>query len=71
MMHLKAHVASICFMCFRYFKGILQVLYMDVAKLDRDFAYVVMAVHVCCKRCSKCFFCFFQMYVVFLDAACV
>jgi hypothetical protein len=27
----------------------LQVFYMDIAKVDRDVAYVAMVVHVCCK----------------------
>jgi hypothetical protein len=25
------------------------VFYMDIAKVDRDVAYVTMVVHVCCK----------------------
>jgi hypothetical protein len=32
-----------------YFRGMLQVFYMDVAKVDRYVAYVAMVVHVCCK----------------------
>jgi hypothetical protein len=32
---LKAHIASICFKCFRCF-----ILHVDVAKVDRDIAYV-------------------------------
>ena len=36
---LKAYVALVCFKCFRY---MLQVLYIDVAKVDRDAAHVVM-----------------------------
>jgi hypothetical protein len=36
----------------------LQVLYVDVAKLDRDVAYVAIAIHVCCKR-------LFQMFQLF------
>jgi hypothetical protein len=39
---LKAHVASICFKCFRCSSCMLQVFYVDGA-------YVVMAIHVCCK----------------------
>jgi hypothetical protein len=31
------------------FRGMLQVFQMDVAKVDRDVAYVAMVVHVCCK----------------------
>jgi hypothetical protein len=37
------HIEIVCFMCFR---GTLQVLYIDVAKLDRDVAHVVMAIHM-------------------------
>jgi phosphoenolpyruvate carboxylase len=36
--------------CFKYFSGMLQVFHMDVAKVDRDIAYVKVIVHVCCKR---------------------
>jgi hypothetical protein len=43
---LKAHVANACLKCFR---GMLQVSYADVAKVDRDVAHVAMVVHVCCK----------------------
>ena len=31
---MEAHVASVCFKCFRRFKGMLQLFYMDVAKID-------------------------------------
>jgi hypothetical protein len=31
------------------------VLYIDVAKVDRDVAHVVMAVHVCFKCMFQCF----------------
>jgi hypothetical protein len=61
---LKVHVTSICFKCFIYFKGILQGFRMDVAKVDRDVAYVAMVVHVCCKRLFPIFHLFFQTYVV-------
>jgi hypothetical protein len=36
---------------------------MDVAKVDRDVAYVVMFVHVCCMR-------LFPMFYLFLDVCC-
>jgi hypothetical protein len=39
---LKAHVASACFKCFRHFRSMLQVFQMNVAKVDRDVAYVVV-----------------------------
>jgi hypothetical protein len=46
---LKVHDSSVCFKCF---KGVLQVFHVDVAKVDRDVAYVAMVVHVCCKLLS-------------------
>jgi hypothetical protein len=46
---LKAHVVSVCFKCFKYFKCMLQVFQMDVVKIDRDVTYVAMIVHLCCK----------------------
>jgi hypothetical protein len=46
---LKMHVASVCFKCFRCLRGMLQVFQMDVAKVNRDVAYVAMVVNVCCK----------------------
>jgi hypothetical protein len=39
------------------------VFYMDVAKVDRDVAYVVMVVHVYYKRLFLVFHLFFQTYV--------
>jgi hypothetical protein len=43
---LKAHVASLCFKCF---KGMLQAFYIDVAKVDLDVAHVAIAIHICFK----------------------
>jgi hypothetical protein len=40
------HVAIACFKCFR---GMLQVLYIDVPKVDQDVAHDVMAIHICFK----------------------
>jgi hypothetical protein len=57
---LKAHVASICFKCFSCFRGILQGFRMDVAKVDRDVAYVAMVVHLCCKRLFPMYRLFFR-----------
>jgi hypothetical protein len=34
---LKAHVVSVCFKCFRSFKGIFQMLRIDIAKVDWEF----------------------------------
>jgi hypothetical protein len=39
------------------------VFYMDVAKVDRDVAYVAMVVHVCYKLLFPMFYLFFQTYV--------
>jgi hypothetical protein len=39
-------------------KRMLQMFYVDVAKVDRDVAYVTMAIHVCCK-------CLFQLFQLF------
>ena len=48
----------------------LKVLYIDVTKVDRDDAHVVMAIHICSSVCSKCFICSRQMLQVFyLDVA--
>jgi hypothetical protein len=46
-----------------HFVGTLQMFHMDVAKLDRNVAYVVMVVHVCCKLLFPMFHLFFQTYV--------
>jgi hypothetical protein len=43
------------FKCFRYFRNMLQVYHLYVAKVDRDVAHVAMAIHVCFK-------CMFQMF---------
>ena len=52
---LKARVAKVCFKCFR---GMLQVFYIGVAKIDRDVAHVAMAIHVC----FKCMFRLFNLF---------
>jgi hypothetical protein len=39
------------------------VFHVDVAKVDRDVAYVAMVVHVCCKLLFPMFLLFFHMYV--------
>jgi hypothetical protein len=54
------YVASVHF---KYFRGMLQVFHTDVAKVDRDIAYVAMVIHVCCKRLSLMFYLFFHIYV--------
>jgi hypothetical protein len=57
---LTAHIASLCFKCFIC---MLQVFYMDVAKVDRDDAYVAMLYTYVASFCSQCFIYFFQIYV--------
>jgi hypothetical protein len=69
-------VASLCFKCFRCFIGMLQLFCMDVAKVDRDVAYVAIVVHVCCKfMFPTMFYLFFQTYVtsvfIWMFRACV
>jgi hypothetical protein len=46
-------------------EGMLQVLYIDVAKVHRDVAHIVMAIHVCFKYMIKCFICSRHMLQVF------
>jgi hypothetical protein len=38
----------------------LEVFHVDIAKVDRDIAYVVIAIHVCCKRVFQIFHLFFR-----------
>jgi hypothetical protein len=66
---LEAHVASLCFKCFRYFRGVLQVFYIDVVKADRDVAHVAMVIHVCFK-CRFQMFHLFQTYVESVSSGC-
>jgi hypothetical protein len=54
------HVSRLRFKCFRSSIGMLQVFHMDVAKVDRDVAYVAMVVHVCCKLLFLMFYLFFR-----------
>jgi hypothetical protein len=42
------HIASVYLKCFRCFRGMFQLFHMDVAKVDRDVAYVAMVVHIRC-----------------------
>jgi hypothetical protein len=39
------------------------VFHIDIAKVDRDVAYIAMAVHICCKLLFPIFDLFFQTYV--------
>jgi hypothetical protein len=58
----STHVASVRFMYLRCFRGMLQVLYMDVAKVDRDVAHIASVSDECYKRLFKIFH-LFQMYI--------
>jgi hypothetical protein len=40
-----------------------QLFHADVAKVDQDFAYVGMVVHVCCKCLSPMFHLFFFVHI--------
>jgi hypothetical protein len=45
---LKVYAARVYFKCFRCFRGMLQVLYIDVAKVYWEVAdVIVMTIHVC------------------------
>jgi hypothetical protein len=64
---LKTHVASVCFRCFR---DMLQVFYIDVAKLNQNVTHVTMTIHICLKCMFQCFIYFRRMLQVFhLDIA--
>ena len=73
MLH-NMHVASVCFKCF---KRMLQVFYLDVAKLDLDvvcvcngFQVFLGVLQVFSEVCCKCFNYFGRMVQVFqLDVA--
>jgi len=62
---LKPHVASVYFKCFKCFRGMLQVFYIDVAKVDRDVANVAMVFQVYAPNVSSvsdvCCNCFIWM----------
>jgi hypothetical protein len=39
------------------------VFHVDVAKVDRNIAYIAIVVHVCCKLMLPIFYLFFHTYV--------
>jgi hypothetical protein len=49
------YVVNVCFKCFRYFRGMLQVFHIDVTKVDRGVVYVASVLEACCKRLFKIF----------------
>ena len=66
---MKTHVASLCFICFI---DMLQVFYVDIAKVDQDVANVASVSEACCKRLFKMFHLFFRRMfanVFYLDIA--
>ena len=67
MLRLEANVASVCFKCFR---GMLQVFHMDVAKVDRDVAYVAKCSKACCKFSRGMLKAFVQNVSSVLDVCC-
>jgi hypothetical protein len=59
----RQHAYDILSSGFRDFISMLRVFHVDVAKVNRDVAYIAMAIHLCCKRLFQLFHLFFQMYV--------
>ena len=51
--------------------GMLQVFHVDVVKVDRNVAYVAMAIHICCKCLFQMFHLFFirMLQMFYLDVA--
>ena len=56
-------VASVCFKCFSYFRGILLVFYLNVI-------YVAMPINICCTIMFPMFH-MFRMYVNVLSRCCI
>ena len=60
------------FQVFKCFRDTLQVFHADVAKVDRDVAYVAMVVHYVANIDSQCFIYFFRrMLQVCLSEYCI
>jgi molybdopterin/thiamine biosynthesis adenylyltransferase len=64
-----AMVLYTCFKCFRCFRLMLQVLHLDVAKVDLNVTYVAMAIHACFK-CIFQIFHLLQTYVTSVSFGC-
>jgi hypothetical protein len=66
MFALKAHVAIICFTCFRDMLQLFRIgiakVDRDVTKVDRDVVHVAMAMHIC----LKCMFQIFHLYQAYV-----
>jgi hypothetical protein len=56
---LKLYVVIVCFKCFR---GMLQVFYIDVVKVDRNIAHVAMVFSSVYPKCFICFRCTLQVF---------
>jgi hypothetical protein len=56
----KTHVASLYFKCFICFIDMLQVFHVDIAKVDRDVAYVASVSEAYYKCLFKMFHLFFR-----------
>jgi hypothetical protein len=65
LLSIYTYVSSICFECSKYFRLMLQVFHLNVAKVDLDVAYVVMAIHACFKRMFQVFISFRRMLRIF------
>ena len=67
--------ASVCFNCFRHFRGMLQLFHMDVAKVNQGILHMLNMLQVFQRHvasvCSKCFICFQTMLRVFLSGCCI
>jgi hypothetical protein len=56
------YVSSAYSKCFIYFRLMLQVFHLDVAKLDRDVAYIYKCFQVFLYVCCKCFILIFACF---------
>jgi hypothetical protein len=64
-----AYIAMVLYACFKCFRLMLQVLHLDVAKVDLNVAYVAMAIHACFK-CMFQIFHLLQTYVASVSFRC-
>jgi hypothetical protein len=55
---LYTYVLSVCHKCFIYSRGLLQVFYLDVTKVDLDVAYTCM-LQAYVSNVFRCFVCMF------------
>jgi hypothetical protein len=62
----KSACCNSIYQMFQMFRGTLQVLYIDVAKVDQDVAHVVIDIHVC----LKCMFHLFQTNIASVLSRC-